>query len=154
MMQWAAKMGIRLQEIANDILTEQTPKRLFQVRTKVYELLINVVPPEIVIRQLTQELLKKLDDEVKHQVCSPVALVVLFVHIPLHHAVFGSEEVYLQHGPGTASHDLGNSIACGRQTMTQRDVRPQCIAKETHTLVAIFAHLWQAEVTPKQRKST
>lgn len=57
-----------VQEIANDILTEQTPKKLHAVRGKVYELLINVVPPELVLRQLTQELLKKLDDEVKHQV--------------------------------------------------------------------------------------
>jgi hypothetical protein len=59
-----------MQEIASDILMEQTPKKLHQVRSKIYELLINVVPPELVIRQLTQELLKKLDDEVKHQVCS------------------------------------------------------------------------------------
>jgi replication factor C subunit 3/5 len=37
------------------------------VRGKVYELLVNVVPPELVMRQLTSELLKKIDDEVKHQ---------------------------------------------------------------------------------------
>jgi hypothetical protein len=57
-----------MQEIANDILSEQTPKRLLDVRGKLYELLVNVVPPELIIRQLTMELLKKLDDEVKHQV--------------------------------------------------------------------------------------
>ena len=56
-----------MQEIANDIFAEQTPKRLYQVRGKVYELLINVVPPELIMRQLTQELLRKMDDEVKHQ---------------------------------------------------------------------------------------
>jgi replication factor C subunit 3/5 len=60
--------GEAAQEIANDILTEQSPKRLFQVRGKVYELLTNVVPPELIMRQLTAELLKKLDDEVKHEV--------------------------------------------------------------------------------------
>jgi len=58
-----------LQEIASDILTEQTPKKLLQVRGKVYELLVNVVPPELIIRQLATELMKKLDDEVKHEVC-------------------------------------------------------------------------------------
>jgi replication factor C subunit 3/5 len=58
-----------LQEIANDILTEQTPKRLLEVRSKVYELLVNVVPPELIIRQLASELMKKVDDEVKHEVC-------------------------------------------------------------------------------------
>jgi hypothetical protein len=65
-----------MQEIANDILTEQTPKRLHQVRAKVYELLINVVPPELIMRQLTQELLKKVDDEVKHQVRSSISVSV------------------------------------------------------------------------------
>eukprot|EP00892_Ulva_mutabilis_P011935 jgi/Ulvmu1/9113/UM005_0208.1 len=57
-----------IMEITNDILTEQTPKRLLQVRGKVYELLVNVVPPELIIRQLATELIKKLDDEVKHEV--------------------------------------------------------------------------------------
>lgn len=57
-----------MQEIAQDILTEQTPKKLLEVRGKVYELLVNVVPPELIIRQLAAELMKKLDDEVKHEV--------------------------------------------------------------------------------------
>lgn len=64
-----------VQEIANDILTEQTPRRLFQVRGKVYELLTNVVPPELIMRQLASELMKKMDDEVKHEVgASPLYL--------------------------------------------------------------------------------
>lgn len=50
-------------------MMEQTPKKLLQVRGKVYELLVNVVPPELIIRQLATELMKKLDDEVKHEVC-------------------------------------------------------------------------------------
>ena len=41
------------------------------MRGKLYELLINVVPPELIMRQLTAELLKKLDDEVKHQARAP-----------------------------------------------------------------------------------
>lgn len=60
--------SVRAQEIANDILTEQTPKRVFQVRGKLYELLVNVVPPEVVLRQLCDELLKKVDDDVKLEV--------------------------------------------------------------------------------------
>lgn len=66
-----------MQEIANDILTEQTPKRLLEVRGKVYELLVNVVPPELIIRQLAAELMKKLDDEVKHEV--RVCLYTIFI---------------------------------------------------------------------------
>lgn len=54
-----------LQEISNDILTEQSPKRLYAVRGKLYELLANAIPPEIILRTLLTELLKKLDDELK-----------------------------------------------------------------------------------------
>ena len=56
-----------MQEIANDILGEQSPKRLFVVRGKLYELLTNCIPPELILRRLMLELVKKLDDELKHQ---------------------------------------------------------------------------------------
>ncbi|XP_059428040.1 replication factor C subunit 3 isoform X1 [Corylus avellana] len=56
-------------EIASDVMKEQSPKRLFQVRGKLYELLINCIPPEIILKRLLYELLKKLDAELKHEVC-------------------------------------------------------------------------------------
>ncbi|KAK4769921.1 hypothetical protein SAY87_030453 [Trapa incisa] len=56
-------------EIVSDIMKEQSPKRLFQVRGKIYELLTNCIPPEIVLKRLLYELLRKLDDELKHEVC-------------------------------------------------------------------------------------
>ncbi|KAF5184743.1 Replication factor c subunit [Thalictrum thalictroides] len=56
-------------EIASDIMQEQSPKRLFMVRGKLYELLINCIPPEIILKRLLSELLKKLDAELKHEVC-------------------------------------------------------------------------------------
>ncbi|CAB4263287.1 unnamed protein product [Prunus armeniaca] len=56
-------------EIASDIMTEQSPKRLYQVRQKLYELLLNCIPPEIILKRLLFELLKKLDAELKHEVC-------------------------------------------------------------------------------------
>ncbi|KAF2288155.1 hypothetical protein GH714_004702 [Hevea brasiliensis] len=55
-------------EIASDIMREQSPKKLFQVRGKLYELLINCIPSEIVLKRLLYELLKKLDEELKHEV--------------------------------------------------------------------------------------
>ncbi|CAL0299215.1 unnamed protein product [Lupinus luteus] len=58
-----------ISEIASDIMKEQSPKRLFQVRGKLYELLINCIPPEIILKRLVYELLRKLDDELKHEVC-------------------------------------------------------------------------------------
>ncbi|KAI0511322.1 hypothetical protein KFK09_011951 [Dendrobium nobile] len=56
-------------EICSDIMKEQSPKRLFQVRGKIYELLVNCIPPEIILKKLLSELLKKLDSELKHEVC-------------------------------------------------------------------------------------
>ena len=38
------------------MLREQTPKCLFQVRGKLYELLVNCVPPEVVFKHLALEL--------------------------------------------------------------------------------------------------
>ncbi|XP_048326551.2 replication factor C subunit 3 [Ziziphus jujuba] len=58
-----------ISEIASDIMKEQSPKRLYQVRLKLYELLVNCIPPEIILKRLLYELLKKLDIELKHEVC-------------------------------------------------------------------------------------
>ncbi|KAI4386622.1 hypothetical protein MLD38_004540 [Melastoma candidum] len=56
-------------EIVSDIMKEQSPKRLFQVRGKLYELLINCIPAEIILKRMLYELLRKLDAELKHEVC-------------------------------------------------------------------------------------
>ena len=69
--------GFAVQEIANDILGEQSPKRLFQVRGKLYELLTNCIPPELILRRLMLELVKKLDDELKHRA---VQLAAFYEH--------------------------------------------------------------------------
>lgn len=61
------------QEIAHDMVSEQTPKRLLQVRGKLYELLGNCIPSELIMRTLVTELLKKLDDELKVQVVQQAA---------------------------------------------------------------------------------
>ena len=55
-------------QIAQEVMAEQSPKRLFQVRNRLYELLINCIPPELILKTLTFELLRKLDAEVKHEV--------------------------------------------------------------------------------------
>ncbi|KAH0923524.1 hypothetical protein HID58_023542, partial [Brassica napus] len=56
-------------EISTDMLREQSPKSLFQVRGKVYELLVNCIPPEVLLKRLLHELLRKLDSELKLEVC-------------------------------------------------------------------------------------
>lgn len=70
---WTPERGCLVQEIANDILSEQTPKRLFAVRGKLYELLVNCIPPELILKKLMLELVRKLDDELKHKVADCAA---------------------------------------------------------------------------------
>jgi replication factor C subunit 3/5 len=56
------------QEIVGDVMKEQTPKQLYVVRGKMYELLVNCIPAEVILRRLAVELLRKLDDELRHKV--------------------------------------------------------------------------------------
>ena len=41
---------VYVQETAQQILQEQTPKRLLEVRTRLYELLTHCIPPEVIIK--------------------------------------------------------------------------------------------------------
>merc|ERR1712227_378412 len=40
---------MQTQEISKDILHEQTPNQLYKVRNKLYELISNCIPPEVII---------------------------------------------------------------------------------------------------------
>lgn len=62
-----------MQEIAKDILEQQSPKQVHVVRSKLYELLVNCLPPELILRTMSQELMTKLDDQLKHKCCSAAA---------------------------------------------------------------------------------
>jgi len=54
-------------ELAMNICQEQSPASLLNARNKMYELLTNCIPPEIVIKTLTLSLLRRLDDQLKHE---------------------------------------------------------------------------------------
>lgn len=56
-----------LKEIAGDIMRDQSAKNLFVVRGKLYELVVNCIPPEVILRTLVRELCMTLDDELKRQ---------------------------------------------------------------------------------------
>lgn len=53
--------------VAEDVLQEQSPKQLLKVRAKLYELLANCIPADLVMRYLTVALLKKIPPPLKHQ---------------------------------------------------------------------------------------
>lgn len=54
-------------QLAKEITEEQSAKRLMTIRSKLYELLSHCIPPEIIIKSLTLELMKKLDSELKYE---------------------------------------------------------------------------------------
>lgn len=61
---WEAYCG----KVADLIISEQTPKRLLEVRGKIYELLSHCIPPTIVLKTITEALLLKVDNELRPQI--------------------------------------------------------------------------------------
>jgi len=65
-----------LADIAKDILEEQSPKRVLDVRDKLYILLTNCIPAEVIMKKLTNNLLEKVDMYLQQQVIHWAALYV------------------------------------------------------------------------------
>lgn len=63
-----------LNETANQILLEQTPHKLEQVRDRLYELLSQGIPPDIIFKGLVQILTKSCDIDIKAEVMSFASL--------------------------------------------------------------------------------
>ena len=59
--------------IVKEILAQQTPQVLLDTRAKLYELLANCIPPEIIFKTLVNELSRKLDDDLKFQIAQQAA---------------------------------------------------------------------------------
>jgi len=57
-----------INQISAEILAEQSPARLLQVRGRLYELLVNCIPPEIILQTLARALMRRLDVHMKHKV--------------------------------------------------------------------------------------
>ncbi|KAK0601292.1 hypothetical protein LWI29_022863 [Acer saccharum] len=99
-------------EIASDIMKEQSPKRLFQVRGKLYELLTNCIPPEIVLKRLLYELLKRLDAELKHEICHWAAYYEHRMRLG-QKAIFHLEGVHIGAEARNVSHPCKTNADCG-----------------------------------------
>lgn len=59
---------VYINQIGAEILAEQSPARLLQVRGRLYELIVNCIPPEIIMQTLAKALMRRVDVEVKHQI--------------------------------------------------------------------------------------
>ena len=73
--------------IAQDISREQSPQRLLATRDKLYELLSKCIPAEVILKTLTRELLKNLDDELK-------AELVKWAAFYEHRVTQGNKEIF------------------------------------------------------------
>eukprot|EP00126_Sphaerothecum_destruens_P007577 Sdes_comp19900_c0_seq3m12282 len=54
-----------LKETSSKILGEQTPQRLLEIRSRLYELMSHCIPPSVIIKTLCSELIKNLDNSLK-----------------------------------------------------------------------------------------
>ena len=57
-----------INKLARDILGEQSPAKLQHARDMLYELLTNCIPPDVIMSALVNEIMKSLDDSLKHEV--------------------------------------------------------------------------------------
>jgi replication factor C subunit 3/5 len=64
-------------EVAADVLTEQSPKRLFEVRVKLYELLAHCIPGDVIMREVLDELVRAAKPELRPRI---VELAAHFDH--------------------------------------------------------------------------
>jgi replication factor C subunit 3/5 len=78
---------IYIAKLAVEITKEQTPQRLMAAREKLYELLVNCIPADIIIKTLAQELMKNLDDSLKQEVMEWAAFYE-------HRIALGSKEIF------------------------------------------------------------
>lgn len=76
-----------ISQLAAEITKEQSPQRLMATREKLYELLINCIPATIIIKTLAMELMKNLDDELKHDVLEAAAFYE-------HRIALGSKDIF------------------------------------------------------------
>lgn len=74
-------------QLASDVTREQSPQRLLAAREKLYELLINCIPASTIIKTLSLELMKNLDDSLKHEVMEAAAFYE-------HRIALGSKDIF------------------------------------------------------------
>jgi len=65
---------VYLKETAKHIVQEQSPRKLAEVRTRLYELIAHCIPPEVIFVTLQKELVKVCDGELKTELCQIAAL--------------------------------------------------------------------------------
>eukprot|EP00842_Homolaphlyctis_polyrhiza_P005840 jgi/Hompol1/6257/HPOL_002199-RA len=62
-----------IQQIAHAIVKEQSPKALVEIRSNLYQLMANCIPPEVILKTLAFELLSMVDLDLKSQIITHAA---------------------------------------------------------------------------------
>ena len=81
-----------MDELATNILAEQTPKQMILIQTKISYLLSNGIPPQIILKKFVRFIFSKIGsssstDEVKHKIIRQAAN---YQHLMLQ----GSREIF------------------------------------------------------------
>ena len=66
-------------QLVEGILKSQNPAQLLTTRKMLYELLINCIPPSMIISTITKQLIPRLDDEMKHKIVHWAAFYVCYI---------------------------------------------------------------------------
>ncbi|KXJ11265.1 replication factor C subunit 3 [Exaiptasia diaphana] len=82
-----ADWEIYLKETAKQIVEVQTPKRLLEIRARLYELLIHCIPPDIILKGLISELVTNCDGSLKAEVTNLAAYYE-------HRILLGNKAIY------------------------------------------------------------
>lgn len=64
---------VYIEQTAKQILSEQSPQRLLQIRNRLYELITHCIPPDVIIKTLTQCLIRSLDAQMKIEITKHAA---------------------------------------------------------------------------------
>lgn len=78
---------VYIKQLAADVTRHQNPQQLLAAREKLYELLINCIPADVIIKTLALELMKNLDDSLKHEVIEAAAFYE-------HRIALGSKDIF------------------------------------------------------------
>merc|ERR1712071_529421 len=60
-------------KLVKKMVSEQSPRSLMEVRSRIYELLTHCIAPEIIIKKLLKEILKNCDGQLKAEITSMAA---------------------------------------------------------------------------------
>jgi len=62
-----------LKETGFQIVQEQSPTKLMEIRERLYELLCHCIPPDIIFKGLLKEMVRNCDNQLKAEVCAEAA---------------------------------------------------------------------------------